>query len=105
MNNRIYISSNALTMVESQPLNWRRESVYANSNIEPYFYSIYVGGIANGHICNFQEETMVLTISNIAYSSDDPPLKFKVDSIEDAGNIVAKFAKGMQIDFTNTIYE
>lgn len=104
MINIIYESSNGLSMVKSEPLNWQRQHKYRD-NTGPFFYSIYVRNMAGGHICNYIEEEQKLSIANMAYSSDDPPLHFKVDSIEKAGEIVKMFAEGMNIDLKGTIYE
>ena len=102
MDNRIYTEENGVVMVESVPLNWERSGVYTNTT-EPFFYSIYVGGFSGGHMCIYKEEEKEVSIS---YSyGDDPSIVFKVDSIEEAGELVEKFAKGMKVNFEETIYE
>jgi hypothetical protein len=96
MNNPVVRISNGLMIVQSYPLNWVRESVYANSNTEPYYYQIYIGDMSGGHICVYKEEDSELSISDV---------KFRVDSIEDAGEIVLKAAKAIGKSFEGTVYE
>lgn len=101
MKNEIYIESNGVVMIESFPLNWERSGVYTD-NIPPYFYSIYVGQMSGGYMCIYKEEENELSIN---CTSGEDPIVFKVDSIEDAGEIVNKFAKGMKVDLEDTIHE
>ena len=96
MNNPVVRISNGLMILQSYPLNWVRESVYANSNTEPYYYQIYLGDMSGGHTCVYKEEDNELRISDV---------KFKVDNIEEAGEIVLKVAKTMNEDFDGTVYE
>ena len=104
MKNKTFQSKNGLTMLDCKPLNFLRQSVYAGETGAPYFYSIYVGGFADGHTCVYDDEKKTLIISYSAYSSDDPNLIFKVDSIEEASELVLKFSKGMNIKLDDTIY-
>jgi hypothetical protein len=96
MNNTVVKISNGLMILQSYPLNWIRESVYANSNSEPYYYYIYVGNMSGGSSCIYKEEENILSISD---------LKFKVDSIEEAGEIVLKLAKGIGENLEGTVHE
>lgn len=100
----IYKTKNNLTMIKGGLLDWQRKNKYHGSNEETYFYTIYVGSMSGGHICNYEFETNLLSIAYSSYSSDDPSLRFKVSSIEEASDIVAKFAIGMNIDLKDTIY-
>lgn len=104
MNNKEFKTSNHLTMIKSKPYNWQKQTVNQDGT-GGFFYSIYVGGMAEGHICIYKDNEKLLSIAYMAYSSDDPSLKFKVDSIEDAGEIVKKFAEGMKVDMKDTIYD
>jgi hypothetical protein len=96
MNNPVVRISNGLMMVQSYPFNWIRESVYANSNSEPYYYYIFLGDMSGGPTCVYKEEKNELSISD---------LKFKVESIEEAGEIVLKLAKGMGKSLEGTVHE
>mgnify|MGYP001462696872 CR=1 FL=1 len=96
MNNTVIKISNGLMILQSYPLNWIRESVYTNSNSEPYYYYIYVGNMSGGFTCIYKEEENELSISD---------LKFKVDNIEEAGEIVLKLAKGLGENLEGTVYE
>lgn len=102
---KTFIDKSGNTMVKAGSLNWLRESVYAGETTAPYFYRIYVGGMAEGHSCVYTEEDKILSIANIAYSSDDPALKFKIYGIDAASIIVETFAKGMEIELEGTIYK
>lgn len=104
MKNEIFTTANGLTMVRCKPLNFRRDSVYAGSTDPPYFYHIYVGGIADGHQCTYDDGKKILSIAYTMYSSDDPVIKFKVFSIEEASKLVLKFANGMGVNLSNTIF-
>jgi hypothetical protein len=94
MNNPVVRISNGLMMVQSYPFNWIRESV--NSNSEPYYYYIFLGDMSGGPTCVYKEEKNELSISD---------LKFKVESIEEAGEIVLKLAKGMGKSLEGTVHE
>ena len=105
MKNKTYKTPNNLIMVKGGVLDWCRKSKYRDSTTEPYFYTIYVGSMSGGHICNYEDDTKILSIAYSLYSSDDPSLKFKVESIEEASKIVESFANGMNIDLNETIYK
>jgi len=96
MNNPVIKIGNGLMMVQSYPFNWIRESVHANSNSEPYYYYIYLGDMSGGPTCVYKEEENELSISD---------LKFKVESIEEAGEIVLKLAKGLGKSLEGTVHE
>ena len=103
MENKTYKTVNDLTMVESKPLCWVRNSKYVNPKPgDPYIYNIYVGGMAGGWNCTFEEETMILRISSTMDEGEQ--LEFKVKSLEFAGEIVASLAEGHDIDLSETIY-
>lgn len=91
-------------MVEAGCLNWQKQTINRDGT-GGYFYNIYVGGLAEGHICNYRDEEKLLSIAYAAYSSDDPSLRFKVKDINEASEIVKKFADGMKVDMSGTIYE
>jgi len=97
-----YKTRNGLTMVESEPFNWQKEISGDNKII----YSIYVGSFSDGHMCSYfpDDNNGLLVISNISLDSGDPSLRFRVDTIEEAGNIVYMFSKGMNVDMLDTIY-
>jgi hypothetical protein len=96
MNNPVVRISNGLMMVQSYPFNWIRESVHANSNSEPYYYYIFLGDMSGGPTCVYKEEENELSISD---------LKFKVESIEEAGELSLKLAKGLGKSLEGTVYE
>jgi hypothetical protein len=104
MNNPVVKIGNGLMMVQSYPFNWIRESVYANlypfsvlqSSNSTYYYYIYLGDMSGGTTCVYKEEENELSISD---------LKFKVESIEEAGEIVLKLTQGMGKNLEGTVHE
>lgn len=96
MNNPVVKIGNGLMMVQSYPFNWIRESVYAKSSNLPYYYYIYLGDMSGGPTCVYKEEENELSISD---------LKFKVESIEEAGEIVLKLTQGMGKNLEGTVHE
>lgn len=89
-------------MVACEPLNFKRVSVYYGQD-KPYNYIITVGSIDNMYICLYDPGASTLSIAEIAYSSDWS-IKFKVESFEEASILVKKFADGMKIDMSETIF-
>ena len=96
MNNPVIKVGNGLMMLQSYPFNWIRESVYAKSSNSPYYYYIYLGDMSGGPTCVYKEEENELAISD---------LKFKVESIEEAGEIVLKLTQGMGKNLEGTVHE
>ena len=95
-------------MLKSHPLNWRIENKYniVNRNEDnPIFYCISVGSLDDMWLASLIPETMILSFTSYHYSNNEV-YRFKVDSIEDASEIVLKFAKGMDrlSDLHDTIY-
>jgi hypothetical protein len=93
-------------MYKCLPLNWRIEKTYAiDCDPNPEFLLIHVGSLSDMWQCTLFPEAMLLTICSCHYS-DYERYRFKVESIEEASELVLKFAKGMdQIDNLNeTIY-
>ena len=96
MVNRTYKIPNGLTMVESVPYHWQKEPIY-HGHEEPCHYYIALNPMAAYSIsCSFREDTGILSINGI---------QFKVDSLEEAGQIVKKIVDGSGIDIEGTIYE
>lgn len=104
MKYKTFLSKNNLTMTDTKPVFWQVLTEYADGSGD-LFYLIYVNtDFMDGHSCVYQNN--LLSINRIRYSADEPSIKFKVDSIEEAGELVLKFARGMKcLDyFKETIY-
>jgi hypothetical protein len=93
MNNPVIKIGNGLMMVQSYPFNWIKDQPAGSQ--EPYYY-IYLGDMSGGPACVYREEKNELSISD---------LYFKVESIEEAGEIVLKLAKGMGKSLEGTVHE
>tara|TARA_R110000772_G_scaffold35637_4_gene85809 strand:+ start:23731 stop:24048 length:318 start_codon:yes stop_codon:yes gene_type:complete len=98
---RYIVESNGVNMIESIPLNWEVRKENSDGSGDEYF-SIFIGGMGEGHICIFKKG--ILTISNMMYSSDDPPLRFKIENLREASKIIYSFSQGMNDDLVGTIY-
>lgn len=96
-----YKTSNGLTMVRSTPYSWVKEQKETLRGEIEYFYTIYVGGMAEGYnmYCNSSENQLTI-------SSDSETLKFTVSSLEEATKIVHSFVVGMKMEerMKDTIY-
>jgi hypothetical protein len=95
MNNPVIKVGNGLMILQSYPLNWIRECDALKGSLR-YYYYIYLGGMSGGPTCVYKEEENELSISD---------LKFKVESIEEAGELSLKLAKGMGKSLEGTVYE
>jgi hypothetical protein len=98
MNNPVIKIGNGLMMVQSYPFNWIKDQFYQSlpaGSQESYYY-IFLGDMSGGPTCVYKEEKNELSISD---------LKFKVESIEEAGEIVLKLAKGMGKSLEGTVHE
>ena len=93
MNNPVVKIGNGLMMVQSYPFNWIKDQPAGTST--PYYY-IYLGDMSGGPTCVYKEEENELSISD---------LKFKVESIEEAGEIVLKLTQGMGKNLEGTVHE
>ena len=93
MNNPVVKIGNGLMMVQSYPFNWIKDQPAGTST--PYYY-IYLGDMSGGPTCVYKEEENELSISD---------LKFKVESIEEAGEIVLELTQGMGKDLEGTVHE
>ena len=93
MNNPVIKIGNGLMMVQSYPFNWIKDQPAGTST--PYYY-IYLGDMSGGPTCVYKEEENELSISD---------LKFKVESIEEAGEIVLKLTQGMGKNLEGTVHE
>ena len=93
MNNPVIKIGNGLMMVQSYPFNWIKDQPAGTST--PYYY-IFLGDMSGGPTCVYREEKNELSISD---------LKFKVESIEEAGEIVLKLTQGMGKNLEGTVHE
>ena len=93
MNNPVIKIANGLMMVQSYPFNWIKDQPAGTST--PYYY-IFLGDMSGGPTCVYREEKNELSISD---------LKFKVESIEEAGEIVLKLTQGMGKNLEGTVHE
>jgi len=97
-----FVSSNGLDMVEGSIYNWRVEPQYYGKP-EPFAYVIHMGGMALMYQALYDPEKEILSICNIAYSSDEV-LRFYCATLWDAEIIVKAFIKANEIDMQETIY-
>lgn len=95
MNNPVVKIGNGLMMLQSYPFNWIRETDKLKGSPTHYYY-IFLGDMSGGPTCIYREEENELSISD---------LKFKVESIEEAGEIVLKLTQGMGKDLEGTVHE
>ena len=93
MNNPVIKIGNGLMMVQSYPFNWIKDQAVGIST--PYYY-IYLGDMSGGPTCVYKDEENELSISD---------LKFKVENIEEAGEIVLKLSQGMGKSLEGTVHE
>jgi len=100
MINRVYKSGNGLTMVESWPYHWIKDSIYYGDT-GPYHYYISLNPMSFNDIgslhCSYTEEDEILSING--------NIKMQVKSIEEAGEMVQKMVKGMGLDVSGTIHK
>lgn len=104
MEYKTFVSKNGLTMTDTNPVFWEILTKYVDGTGD-LFYKIYVNtSFMDGHLCIFKNN--ILSINRVRYSADEPSIKFKVNSIEEAGELVLKFADGMGClkDFKESIY-
>lgn len=93
-----------MNLTNTTPVKWDILSEYTDGTGDT-FYKLYVStSFMDGHLCVFKDN--LLTINRVHLSAEEPSLKFKVSSIEEAGELVLKFAEGMNCleDFTKSIY-
>jgi hypothetical protein len=96
MNNPVIKIANGLMMVQSYPFNWIKDQAAGTSGISTTCYYIFLGDMSGGPTCVYREEKNELSISD---------LKFKVESIEEAGEIVLKLTQGMGKSLEGTVHE
>lgn len=84
---REYTTSNGIRMVKCEPLNWRFED-------NPNIFIIHVGSLDDMWQATYRESDQILSITSLHYSNDEV-FKFKMGSLEDASQLVKKFAMGM----------
>lgn len=82
-------------MLKCSPLNWEICKTYAiERDPNPEFYIINVGSLSDMWQCSLIPETMICSFTSVHYSNHEV-YRFKVESIEEASELVLKFAKGM----------
>jgi hypothetical protein len=100
-----YRTKNNIEMVSCEPLNW--QIIRPTFDADPYgpLYVIYIGSLSDMWQASFSFENMTVSFTSMHYS-DHEVYRFKVDSIEEASELVLKFAKGMNRveDLKETIY-
>lgn len=97
MINRVYKSGNGLMMIESWPYHWIKQSIYYGQE-EPYHYYISLNPMSTNSLhCSYTEEDGILSVNG--------EIKMRVESIEEAGEMVQKMVKGMGLDVSGTIHE
>lgn len=102
MINRVYKTKNGLTMVESWPYHWQKESIYYET-VGPYHYHMSINPMGFGEngslFCSYIDEDKILSVNG--------KIKIKVSSLEEAGEIVEKMVIGMELEdrVRGTIYE
>jgi hypothetical protein len=106
MKNKRYRSSNGIEMLECLPLNWQIIKTYAiECDPNPECYIIHIGGLGDMWQALLDPEKMIVSFCSLAYSADEV-YRFKVESLEEASEMVLKFAKGMNQEesLKETIY-
>lgn len=101
-----FTTTNGVLMLRCHPLNWRIEKTYAIArDPNPEFFVINIGSLDEMWQATLIPETMILSFCSVAYSADEV-YRFQVDFIEEASEMVLKFAKGMGRldDLKGTIY-
>lgn len=103
----VYYINNGIRILRCYPLNWEiheRYAVKTKPNPE-FFYTISVGSIGDIWQASLIPETMILSFTSLHYSKSEV-YRFKVDTFEEASEMVLKFAKGMQQieNLEHTIY-
>lgn len=96
------VADNGIRLLKCKPLNWKIQHTYADGT-GPIYYSIHVGDMAEMWSCIYNPDDKILSIAKMAYSSDDV-LRFKVNEIERASEMVKSLGDGIGHDFSNTIY-
>jgi len=90
-------------MVKGEVYNWRVEPKYHGQE-EPFAYVIHMGGMAEMFQALYDPDTEILSLCNIAYSSDEV-FRFYCASLWDAEIIVHAFIKANKFDMKDTIYD
>ena len=99
MKNRIYKSSNGLTMVQSFPYHWQRDSIYYGQEV-PYHYFMTLHPMGKTPIyASYTEEDKLLSLG-----VEGGTVRLKVGSLEEAGEIIHKIVEGMSLNLEGTIY-
>lgn len=101
-NGTFYKEVNGILMIKSTPLCWQTAPKYADGT-GPLYYSIYAGDFGGGWMCIYKEKEKELSMGKVM--TEDSVLRFKVESLQSAGEIVLKLFKGMNITYKDTIYE
>lgn len=90
-----FTTSNDILMLRCIPLNWEIVQKYAlEYEPNPELYVINVGSLSDMWQCLFNPETMIISFTSLHYSNHGV-YRFKVDTIEEASQMVLKFAEGM----------
>jgi hypothetical protein len=87
-----FITSNGLTMLACNPLNFREESTYADGTGEKV-YTISIGTMADMYNAVYIPDSKKLTICKITYNDTDP-LSFYCTTFEQASIIIYSFGIG-----------
>ena len=102
MFNRVYKTKNGLTMVESWPYHWQKESIYYEQE-GPYHYHMSINPMGFGEngslFFSYTDEDRILSVNG--------KIKIKVSDLEEAGEIAEKMVIGMGLEdkVKGTIYE
>lgn len=99
---KTFISSNGINMVECQLYNWRVEPIY-HGKPEPTVYVMNMGSMSQMYQALYDPKTEILSLCDIAYSSDEV-FRFYCSDLEEAEVIVAAFIKANEMDMEDTIY-
>jgi len=100
-------TSNGIEMLRCNLLNWAISNKYVEGykGVNPEVYYINIGSIDEMWSCMVYLDTNILSIANVSYSSEEV-FRFKIDDLEQATDIVYRFAEGMnKLDsLKDTIY-
>ena len=90
-----FTTTNNLKMVRSEVYNWQVCPKYHGKS-EPFAYVIHMGGLADMFQALYDPDTEILSLCNIAYSSDEV-FRFYCASLWDAEIIVHAFIKANKL--------
>ena len=102
-NKTFKVKTNGIEMLSCEPLSFEIVKD-RQGEIEGHLFSISVGEILEMWMCVFDTKENIVSIYSLDYSNDSL-LKFECNSFVEASELIHKFAKGMDVDMSDTIFE